>query len=203
MYKHIIWDFDGTLFDTYPVMAGVLKDMLEEIGIHEPQEAILGNMKVSITYAMQVYSEKHHITASFLQDVKKRSREAELKQCKPYQGIEEVCRSISSSGRHNYLYTHRGETALHFLKKYGLYDYFTDFITSQQGFPRKPNPEALQYLIGKYDMKREEALMIGDRELDMKAAVNAGIHTCFFKETEFSVSADHTIVSFDELYHIL
>lgn len=203
MYRHIIWDFDGTLFDTYPVMAGVFRDMLEEIGFHEPQETILSNMKVSITYAMQVYSEKYHVTASFLQDVKKRSREAELKLCKPYHGIEEVCRTITSSGRYNYLYTHRGETALHFLKKYGLYDYFTDFITSQQGFPRKPNPEALHYLIGKYAMKREEALMIGDRALDMKAAVNAGIHTCFFKEKEAVVEAEHTITSFDELLHII
>lgn len=203
MYKHIIWDFDGTLFDTYPVMAGVFKDMLEEIGIHEPLEAILRNMKVSISHAMQVYSKKYHITASFLQDLKHRSRETELNQCKPYQGIEGICKHIDSTGRSNYLYTHRGETALHFLKNYELYDYFRDFITSQQGFPRKPNPEALRYLIGKHGMNPEETLMIGDRELDIKAAVNAGIHTCFFKETDTIVDAEYTIITFDQLYDIL
>lgn len=203
MYTHIIWDFDGTLFDTYPVMAGVLRDMLEEIGIHEPLEAILRNMKVSITYAMKVYGDKYGITASFLQDVNQRSREAELKRCKPYEGINELCKYIASTGRFNYLYTHRGETAIRFLKKYELYGYFRDFITSQQGFPRKPDPEALNYLARKYDMKREETLMIGDRDLDIMAAVNAGIKSCYFKELDTDINADHTIVSFGELYDIL
>ncbi len=203
MYTHIIWDFDGTLFDTYPVMAGVLKEMLEEIGIYESTEAILRNMKVSITHAMKEYSKKYHITPSFLQDVKQRSRKMELKHCKPYPGIEEVIKNIAGSGRFQYLYTHRGETALQLLKKYKLYDYFTDFITSQQGFPRKPNKEALQYLIGKYHMDREKTLMIGDRELDIKAAANAGIHACFYKEKDILVEAEHVIETFDQLYRII
>ncbi|MDW2886482.1 hypothetical protein [Exiguobacterium artemiae] len=32
MYRHVIWDFDGTLFDTYPVMATVLQEMLRGQG---------------------------------------------------------------------------------------------------------------------------------------------------------------------------
>lgn len=203
MYKHIIWDFDGTLFDTYPVMSGVFGDMLEEIGFFEPQNAILRHMKVSISHAMQVYSEKYHITPSFLQDFRLRCRKTALKLCKPYPGTEEICRYIADSGRYNYLYTHRGETAIHFLKNHGLYDYFRDFITSQSGFPRKPNPEALHYLIDKYGMKPEEALMIGDRELDIQAAENAGIHSCHFQEDDKPVKADHTILTFDQLYELL
>ncbi len=203
MYTHIIWDFDGTLFDTYPVMSGVFMDMLEEIGYHEPQEDILRNMKVSLSYNMQVYSKKYHITPSFVQDFWQRSREAEVKYCKPYPGIEEICRYIVESGRYNYVYTHRGETALQFLKDFQLYDYFRDFITSQSGFPRKPDPEALHYLIGKYDMKPEEALMIGDREIDIQAAVNAGIHTCFFREADAYVEADHVILTFDQVKDLI
>ena len=203
MYKHIIWDFDGTLFDTYPVMAGIFKDMLEEIGIHEPQESILRNMKITLRHAIQIYSDKYPITDSFLQEYNERCHEAELKLCRPYEGIEELCRYIKDSGRYNYLYTHRGETALHYLKKYDLYGTFRDFITSMEGFPRKPDPTAINHLTQKYNMKREEALMIGDRDLDIMAAANAGIQTCFFKEYDLDVNADHMIVAFDELYDIL
>ncbi|HWT26865.1 MAG TPA: HAD hydrolase-like protein [Mobilitalea sp.] len=40
MYKHIIWDFDGTLFDTYPAMGSVFKEMLKEIEIVEDLDEI-------------------------------------------------------------------------------------------------------------------------------------------------------------------
>ena len=31
-YRHIIWDFDGTLFDTYPVMARAFTETMNEAG---------------------------------------------------------------------------------------------------------------------------------------------------------------------------
>jgi len=47
LYKHIIWDFDGTLFDTYPVMGSIFKKMLEEERIVESLDEILKHMKES------------------------------------------------------------------------------------------------------------------------------------------------------------
>ncbi|MFZ0076515.1 MAG: HAD hydrolase-like protein, partial [Exiguobacterium undae] len=47
MYRHVIWDFAGTLFDTYPVMASVFQQMLREQGREEPLETILETMKIS------------------------------------------------------------------------------------------------------------------------------------------------------------
>gem|GEM_PF-3872585 len=32
MYQHIMWDFDGTLFDIYPVMADSFRVTLEKKG---------------------------------------------------------------------------------------------------------------------------------------------------------------------------
>ena len=55
MYKHIIWDFDGTLFDTYPVMGSIFKRMLEEEGIEESLDGILKYMKLSMSYALHHY----------------------------------------------------------------------------------------------------------------------------------------------------
>lgn len=50
MYKHIIWDFDGTLFDSYPVMVKAALTVLEEQGIYESYDKIMSLMKISFTH---------------------------------------------------------------------------------------------------------------------------------------------------------
>jgi phosphoglycolate phosphatase-like HAD superfamily hydrolase len=46
--------------------------------------------------------------------------------------------------------------------------------------------------------------MIGDRDLDILAAKNAGIHACYFTDSsEKSNIADFTINSFQQLYSII
>jgi HAD superfamily hydrolase (TIGR01549 family) len=204
LYKHIIWDFDGTLFDTYPVMGNIFKNMLEAEGIVESLDEILGHMKVSMSYALQHYERKYNISNTFKDKYNEQRNKMEIYLSKPYTGSQEACRYIHTSGKNNYLYTHRGESAIKFLKSYGMYDYFTDFITSQHGFERKPSPNAINYLVGKYNIIHNEAIMIGDRELDILSAKNAGIHGCYFTDSsEKSNIADFTINSFQQLYSII
>lgn len=204
MYKHIIWDFDGTLFDTYPVMGGIFKDTLKEDGIDEPLEEIVKYMKVSMHYAIKHYEQKYHIDNQFIERYEKRRKELEVDLSKPFEGIKEICKYIYTSNKRNYLYTHRGDSSIQLLKIHGLHDYFTDFITKQQGFARKPSPDAINYFIDKYNMNHKEAIMIGDRDVDLLAAKNAGIDACFFtdQDKENHVS-DFTIKNIEQLHSIL
>ena len=40
-YESIIWDFDGTLFDTYPGMCRNLKNAMNSIGIQASEEDLM------------------------------------------------------------------------------------------------------------------------------------------------------------------
>ncbi|MGV3489506.1 MAG: HAD-IA family hydrolase [Tuberibacillus sp.] len=204
MYKHVIWDFDGTLFDTYPVMGKTFQDRLKEYGIDEPMDEILKHMKVSMTHTIHHYKEKYQIDSAFIEKYEKQRKELEFQLSKPYEVIKEICEYIATSKRHNYLYTHRGDSAIQLLKIHGLYDYFSDFITKRHGFERKPSPDAINYLVDKHRMVRNEAIMIGDREIDILSGKNAHIAACYFTDSdEKSETADYTIHSFQELYSIL
>ncbi|MGG4168966.1 HAD-IA family hydrolase [Rossellomorea vietnamensis] len=204
MYKHIIWDFDGTLFDTYPVMAGSFKETLEMDGIDEPLEDIMKKMKVSVTYALNHYGEKYGIGDEFITAYNTRRKEVEFDLSKPFEGIAEICKFIHETGRKNYLYTHRGESSITMLENYGLKGYFTDFITSEHGFERKPSPDAIQHLIRTHDIQLSEAIMIGDRDLDLESGKNAGISSCYFTEKRVdNPRADYVVTSVEELYKII
>lgn len=83
-------------------------------------------------------------------------------------------------------------------------DYFTDFITSKQGFERKPSPYAINYLLNKHNMIHSESIMIGDRELDLLSGKNAKISACYFTEgNDNNNYADYTINDFQQLYTII
>ncbi len=204
MYKHIIWDFDGTLFDTYPVMAKIFQELLQERGIEEPVENIVKQLKVSMSAALNYFGKKYQIDEEFKASYQARRKEVEADSSKPFAGIAEVCKYIHSTDRKNYLYTHRGESSIMLLEKFGLDGYFSDFITSQNGFERKPSPAAIQYLIEKHGIVSAEAIMIGDRDLDLIAAKKAGIDACFFDELgAASDHSDHAIKDFQQLYAIV
>ena len=204
MYKSIIWDFDGTLFDTYPVMGKILQELLSEAGFEESVDDVIRLMKISIPQALSYYEEKHSIESNFLEVLKEKQNTIETSLYQPFDGIEEICNLISASGKKNYLYTHRGESALFYLKRFDLYSLFSDFITFENGFERKPSPNAINYLVEEHGLVRSQSLMIGDRELDVMAGKNAGIDGCLFcEEKVIESAADHIIKSIKELHPII
>ena len=190
MIRHIFWDFDGTLFDTYPAMASAYQKALADgFGIQEEACAIEGHMRVSMGHMFVHYAQKHSLPA-YLPLFDAYQKEAEVRLTKPYPAIPTLLRSLCGKGIKLYIYTHRdaASTEAH-LQKHGLYDVFTDILTVDSGFPRKPDPQALLHMLGKHGISPAEALMVGDRELDVLAAKNAGMYACLYTADAKSPSA--------------
>ena len=80
-----------------------------------------------------------------------------------------------------------------------LTQYFTDVVSAGTTYARKPDPAGNNYLIGTHGLDRDRTLAVGDRELDILAAKNAGIHACLFSPEFRETAADHRIRDFTEL----
>ena len=89
------------------------------------------------------------------------------------------------SGIQQFVYTHKGDNARTILRDLGLESYFTEILTSQSGFVRKPSPEAATYLIDKYQLNHDNTYYIGDRTLDVEFAQNSGIQSINFLESTY------------------
>lgn len=181
MYQHIFWDFDGTLFNTYPAMARALQKALAEHGHTVDEKRLLTHMKVTLSHAIEHFAALFALDAQALAgrvDAWRAVEEPRL--CIPYDGIPALCRAIRRDGRSNYLYTHRDHTALDMLRRFDMEANFADIVTSEAGFARKPSPQALLYLLQKHGINPRDAVMIGDRDLDVQCGQNAGMDGCFF-----------------------
>ncbi len=178
MLKNVVWDFDGTLFDTYPVMTQALFEMLKEKGIEESLQALMLNMKISIGHTLKLYRAKYNLDDSFFENYSKRRRSAEIESAKPFEGMAEILETTINHGMQHFVYTHRDALTTALLEKYSLLPFFVDCFTSDLNFPGKPAPDALNALAAKHNLIKEECIMIGDRDIDVYAGHNAGMQAC-------------------------
>ena len=81
-------------------------------------------------------------------------------------------------GQH--LYTHRSRTALDYLAQYLDLSVLGEAVTREDGYPGKPAPDALKAMAEKLKASPANCLMVGDRDIDVQAGLNAGMQGCLF-----------------------
>ncbi|TDT51375.1 HAD-IA family hydrolase [Fonticella tunisiensis] len=205
MFTDIIWDFDGTLFDTYPGMVDAFQRALKEDGIEEDGEDILSLMKSSLSCAVNHYKDKYSLRDDFIERYSAYEKNIEETKRAPFPYAREICEAVIKKEGRNFLLTHRGNSTHKYLKYYEMESLFAEIVTKHYGFNRKPHPQGFLYLINKYKIDKSRALGVGDRELDVLAAKNAGIKACLYMTYEIPPvkEADYTITSLKEMYDIL
>lgn len=205
MIKSIIWDFDGTLFDTYPAMVQAFKKGLKDSGVEAEEAEILKYMKISVTEAINHFKEKHNLNDDFIQRYVNYEHNLQPSDIMPFYCAKEICSEFQKREGRNFLLTHRGDSTFNILKYHGMSEYFQEVVTRKNCFKRKPDPEGFMYLIEKYNLNCEEVLVVGDRECDILGGKNSKAKTCLFNTNniEFNFDTDFKISSLFDLANLL
>ena len=205
MFKHVIWDFDGTLFDTYPCMTYALDEALKMRGIKAPMEEIYSQLKRTTGIAIQFFTEKYALDENLARDFLRIRIAAEADMCLPYPGIRELLEDIIAAGGFNYVSTNRGQTLFTILDRQNMTGLFRDFATAEDKLPLKPDPALNLKLIETNDIPLNEAVIVGDRELDVVSGQRAGIKGLAYSDGSGTPipCADLTATNVDELRALL
>lgn len=190
--RNFIWDFDGTLYDTYPVMMNALMQALEDFHIQLDDNHVYKTIKQkSIRYLIHELK----LPEESFNQVFHHYEDLILTESFPFNDTRETLELLQSSGGYHFILTHRTiESTWQLLKRDSLDNVITDIIGSDSGYPRKPDPTALNALVKRYRLNRKQTLMIGDRKLDIDAGKNAEVATCFYDQDHLDISVDATYV---------
>ncbi|MBN1284265.1 MAG: HAD-IA family hydrolase [Anaerolineae bacterium] len=182
MRVYLIWDADGTLFDTYPVLAGCLQQALEAMGKTESRDVIQQLAQVTMDHCYAVLAEKHDVDAEELRErARANYRQVPPAGQMPFPGVVDLCKRVCADGGQNFIVTHRDRDSLAaLLETHGMAGLFAACITRDDEYPRKPDPAAFLALIERYSLPRESVWAVGDRDLDVLAGQAAGVKTCLF-----------------------
>ena len=204
--RHLFWDFDGTLYDSYPNVTRAFLRTLDELGcsgLVTPHEA-LSLLKISVFSAAQHCAGMAGLDVACVMEVFSRYH-AQESGFAPYAGLGECLRALQAAGVRHYLYTHRDRRAIEQLEQDGLWSLFSDGVTSEDGFPHKPAPDALRCLLARNAIDPAEAAMVGDRDIDIEAGHNAGMRGVLFDPDGFypNLQAHLRATSMAELTHLI
>lgn len=205
-FDAIIWDFDGTLFDSYPPLIGAVERGLGELGLAEPRHEISRLLLASLDECIVTLAARYGFDAdTFGNRVVAAYARTDPAEIVPYPGVVTVCEQFVQAGGMNTIFTHRRrETALALLEAHQVDALFAECLTTNDGYPRKPDPAGFVALIGKYGWLPERVLAIGDRDLDIQAGQGAGVRTCaYIGQISPGVVPDFHLTHFDELAAIL
>ncbi|MDQ0232079.1 HAD-IA family hydrolase [Metabacillus malikii] len=184
---NILWDFDGTLFDTYPGYTKIFSQVLE---VEAPKDEIYKRLKVSLSHAIDYY----RLTENQVKEMEQLKRQLLPEDSLPFEHVEEILKYADK----NVIMTHKDRAGvLDILKHYGWEKYFVDMVASDDGYPRKPDAASYRYLHEKHHID----LVIGDRDLDLIPGKELGIKTCAFGTK--SEVADYYLENYADFFQVI
>ena len=176
--KLFIFDLDGTLINAYPAIAESLNYTLRQLNYPEmdPETIIRfvgtgddGLIKTffpdeEVSQARQIYHEHH--------------KKNLIGKVSLLPGARALLQSLKTKGKILAVASNRDkETAILLVKILGLKDYFDRVLTREEVIEPKPAPDILMTLLDHFRVSREEAVYIGDMDIDAKAGAAAGVTT--------------------------
>lgn len=180
---NILWDFDGTLFDTYPsLVEGFIQLSKRELDRDEVLKWLKKDSKTAFKHFGIDESQREEYQRLYNHFAKTTSI--------PFEHLEDVLSGVDA----NIIVTHREKkSTVSLLEKFGLRKYFKEIVSvEEQGFARKPDSASYEYVLKTHQID----LVVGDRDLDLIPARKLGIKTVAFQNT--NIEADFHINTYED-----
>lgn len=175
----VIFDLDGTLLDTLDDLADSVNTVLDMFGFKKKSiseiKSFVGN-GIGRLVELSIPDGKNN---SSFEQVLKTLRIVYAKNCckktRPFNGIMEFLTLLKSKKYKVAVVSNKPDDQVKRLNELFFSDSISVAIGERPNVKRKPAPDTLEEALKELGSKKENAVYIGDSEVDIEAALNAGI----------------------------
>ena len=214
MYKLIAFDLDGTLADTLADLAAAMNHGLSRQGLRtypvDDYRYFVGN---GIDNLVRVTMGEHYAPDKAA-EVKADFYAYYAEHCKDYttdySGVGEMLKNLSADGIPTAVISNKPDRFVPEILGEIYPDHeFVRAWGQRKGVARKPDPQALELLIDELGCDKSGVLYVGDSNVDVSFAHNAGVKCCgvswgFRGAAELTqAGADHIVDTAAELYSLI
>lgn len=184
----VIFDYDGTLFDTRPAIVHCMGCAFEQCGRTIPtREAVSDAVRTGATLPDTLLlldpGLRHDPAAlgALVLDYRRLYHDQAAALLCPYPGVAETILELNRRGLTCVIVSNKGVEAIRrSFDATGLGALIDYIIGDHPDTPKKPDPAVITDLIApRYGLHRHEMLIVGDTELDLLFAKRTGITSCW------------------------
>lgn len=174
---HILFDLDGTIIASAPGIRAALAHAAQQLGIDVPLDDTHRYIGPPIEHFAHVELGLPDETATaFVQHFRSYYTAHGYLQTEPYPGIVALIRGLYEDGKQLYICTSKPEPmAIRVLEPLGIQDCFVGVVGAVEG--RRKKIDVLAHAMQLHAIPPQQAVMIGDRDLDLLAAKASGTHS--------------------------
>ncbi len=203
-YRYIFFDLDGTLLDTLDDLRDSVNTILSKYSfalITKSEAAhFLGNGANHLIHCALKNQASPEVEEKILAEYKVWYQEHCKIKTAPYPGVMDMLRHLKSVGCRMAVVSNKPDPAVKELNEYFFGDLLEIAIGEKKGIRRKPAPDSLLEAIRQLEADREECVYVGDTEVDLETAKNAGLRCIcvswgFRSEEELSTAGADVIIS--------
>lgn len=180
-YDTVIFDLDGTLMDTLEDLANAVNEILRRNGypvrtIEEVRRIVGNGLRQTLTLCLP-QGTKEQVVDELLPDFASYYQEHCQEKTKPYDGIMDVLKTLHERGFKLAIVSNKRDEAVKTLNKECFQEYVKVAIGENEsaGIRKKPAPDTVYQALNELGSKKEQAVYVGDSEVDRATAENAGL----------------------------
>lgn len=192
-YDLMIFDLDGTILNTLEDLTDSLNVVLSQY--QYPQRTLsevrgfVGNgIRLLVRRAMPDGLPETALDLLY-QDFIRYYQQHCMDKTGPYEGIPELLQEVRARGYRTAVVSNKADSAVKVLCDRYFDGLFDMAVGEQDGIPRKPAPDSVNQILSSLQISRERAVYIGDSDVDIATARNAGLDgiivTWGFKDMAF------------------
>jgi|TARA_B110000037_G_scaffold200323_1_gene240835 phosphoglycolate phosphatase len=175
--KLVIFDLDGTLVDSDKTVMKILNTIREDLTLPALK---IKNISSSLSLGGEEMIKKiignDVDTKKYLGIFRQRYLEDSLNKENLFDGVINYLKHLKSKNIQMAVFTNKPKDLTNkTLKRHKIYDFFNYIVTSDDVEFKKPSPDGAYKLIKMSSILPKNIIMIGDSELDQKAANSASI----------------------------
>ncbi len=177
MYRYILFDFDGTVFDTVEGIARSVRYALNKVGLDAPEETLRCFAGPPLA---DIYLEKFGGTAEdaarFIADFRERYQPTGLFECRIFPGVTDLLGELRAAGRSTAVATlkplHLAETLL---AREGIGDLFDAVCGGGDEGHEGTKADIVARAMARLGALPEETVLVGDTKYDIIGAHECGV----------------------------
>lgn len=180
--RAVIWDLDGTLLDTLDDLAASTNAALVQNGLPERTRdevrAFVGNgVRRLIERAVPQETDEQTVRCvydAFVAHYGAHSRE----HTRPYDGVTQMLDALLGQGVRLAIVSNKIDFAVKELSRAYFGERMSSALGDAPGRRRKPAPDSVLEAMRQLDAAPEETVYVGDSDVDVETAKNAGVTCC-------------------------